>query len=353
MRSEKVFDVTLNVANPIDFCADKGKHVLTALRQGYVGRCFKGAFIVGVKEIRAISSCHILDTGAGGEGYVDVQFLAEVAVFCRWDILVGVEILSHQQMVVGNYEESLPAAEANVKAVVTLLASPAVTAISVGQMVSVRAMMVEHTPMKEYAAIVGTLLTCDQAAPVYRLRGVLDQASQAELSPILSAIDVELRARETLVRDREPDVRFFELLLYHYRGGATPGSQSVESFGDSPAWSGPAFRAPAEEGVEMKNVLEIAKRAVSGESVLVAGLWSRALNIYRSSPLAARAAELPARWTAEPVDETPRVVFTEFLKNILDFLTAVRRMAELYNTRELIDAHRSIWMAMGSAQKLL
>jgi hypothetical protein len=93
------------------------------------------------------------------------------------------------------------------------------------------------------------------------------------------------------------------------------------------------------------------RRAIAGENVPVAGVWSRSLALYRSSPLVgvARGAP-PAAWTT--VDGTPRAVFAEFLKNILDFLVATRELIEVYNTRELLDnKHHNLWGVMRAAQR--
>lgn len=366
MILEKVIDTTVNVRNPINFCADMDRHLMSELRNTFVGRCYKGAYVVGIKQILRFSKCHLSSTNTSGEGRVDVQFLAEVVVFSRWDILVGVAIASHQQMVVGTYEAA-PLPEPGVlalrsarpgRAVVSLLATKAVETIAVGQKIAVRVVMAQHQPMQPQASVVGTLLVCDQAAPVYRLRGSLDSAAAVELAPVLEAIDAELEAREALVEERKADLWFFELLLYSYRsaaGSAAMPDQSIPTGaegdeGSTPAWEGPAGLAAVDEGAELKNVLDIARRAVAGESVPVAGYWSRPLSLYRSSPLAASADAPPATWLAS-TDGAPRAVFAEFLKNILDFLAATREMVELYNTRELIDSHRNLWAVMRSAQK--
>ena len=83
----------------------------------------------------------------------------------------------------------------------------------------------------------------------------------------------------------------------------------------------------------------------------VSGYWARSLSLYRSSPLAARALQTPPEAWSPSVDSTPRAAFALFLKNILDFLVATREMVELYDTREVLDAHRNVWAVMRAAQK--
>ena len=104
MLLEKLFEVTVDVRDPVNFCSDKDRHLLTELRNTYNGRCFKGVFIVRVKSISQASACRLSMTNASGEGSIDVQFLADVVVFSRWDILVGVKVVNTQQFLVGEYK---------------------------------------------------------------------------------------------------------------------------------------------------------------------------------------------------------------------------------------------------------
>jgi hypothetical protein len=376
MLFEKVIDATVNVRNVINFCSDLDRHLMTELRDIYEGRCFKGAFVARVKRVLQSSACRVSSTSSSGEGHVDVQFLAEVAVFSRWDILVGIRVVSHQQLVVGDYEAparlpgprgpgplgedpgararagvGVPAEARGARAVVTFLPSKAVETLAVGQRVSARVVLAQHPPLQAQVAVIGTLLVCDKAAPVYRLQGELGPSARTELLPLLEAAELELGARAALARGRRADLWFFELLLCAYRpSGAAPdgGSQEIPA-GAGLVWSGPAALLPAEEGVDLQNVLDLVRRAVRGPAVPIAGYWSRPLALYRSSPLAALAAEPPPGWQAA-VDGTPRAVFVEFLKNILDFLVATREMAALYDTPELIEGHRNLWAAMRSEQ---
>ena len=372
-RFEKVIDGTVDVANPINFCADTTRHLVTELQNKYVGRCFKGAYTLGVKKILACSPCHIMRTNGTGEGYVDVQFLADVAVFSSGDILTGVEIMSNQPMLVGVYEGPRaegPRAEAqkpmpgrlvakSPRAAVIIRASEAVAALAVGQKIPVRILLAQHAPMQAQASVVGSLLVCDQTAPAYRLRDALDQSARAELAPMLAAVELELEARTAMVEARKADLWFFERLLYAFReAGPAPKDaaqdEAVPAWEGGPVWSGPRPLQALETGAETASVLDIVRRVVGGERVPVAGVWSCSLALYRSSPLVAvvrEGAAVPGAWTV--VDGAPRAVFAEFLKNILDFLVATRELALVYNSRKLIEDHTSLWRVMRSAQGIV
>ena len=352
---EKVINTTVNILNPFNFCASTDSHLLGLLRDLYNGRCFMGAFILNVKSITTRSACHIEKTSNTNNGYIHVRFLADVSVFSRWDIITNVVIVSRQQMLVGVYEKA-----GGPRAVVSLLASKAVEALAVGQKIAVRVVLAQHMPMQPEVSIVATLLTCDQAAPIYQLRGVLGADARIELAPMLAAVERELEARAKL--PREP-LWFFERLLYAFReepGASAPGASASApgaSAPGAPAWTGPpAFEPPDQGGIELVNVVDIVRAVVAGgENVSVTGSWSRLLHIYRSSPFAARAARAPASWAPDgaprPISAEPRAVFAELLKNILDYLTATRELVEVYDSRDAISKHLNVWSIMRAAQR--
>jgi hypothetical protein len=350
MLHEKVFEVTVNVHNPINFCADKSRHLMAELRKTYAGRCYKGCFIVQIVSVLHPSACHISRTNCTGEGYVDVRFIAHIRAFCQWDILVGVEIVSHQQIVVGTYD-SPDGGDNRARAVVTALASKSVETLAVGQIISVRVYRAMHQPMQTQASVVGTLLTCDQSAPVYRLLGALSPSAAIELEPMLRAIDAELNARAEIIKTRKADLWFFELLLCSHRSNraASENEQTLATWNGVPDWVGPG-QLVASEPNTTKNVLDIVRRVVNeSETVKVDGYWSRPLNLYRSSPLAASVDTPPPNWP-DAIEGTPRQVFATYLKNILDFLVATRELTIVYGTKALIEAHVNVWGVMRAAQ---
>ena len=331
VKHTAVFESTVDVPNVINFCADAGRHLIDALSRTFNGRCYNGMFITEVQEVLQRSRCRIASTNTSGGGFIDVQFCAAVSVVARWDILVGVKIVSTQQMAIGTYSLN------GVNAIVNLKVRGAAP-VAVGQTVAVRVLEVEHAPMQSQVSVVGMLLTCEPVAVAYALHGALEPAARAELEPLLRAIRGELELRALIPQAR---LDHFESLLYSF-SGAPPGAARVPTTGAA-EWVGPAARAGAAGGAPV-NILEIAQRAVDGESVPVTGAWSRPLNMYRSAPLALFA---PDRGAA--IESTPRAVFALMLKNMYDFLRAVREMVALYDP-ELTEANQPLWAVMRAAQ---
>lgn len=350
MECKKVISGTINVSNPINFCTDMVRNIKNSIETKYMGHCFKGAYILRIVSVIDHGKCHILRTNGSGHGYIDVRFIADVYIFSLWNILTGVNVVRSDQMLVGTFNRENSESQEHAMAVVSVLASKSNESISVGQTIAVRVVYVIHPPMQTHASVATTILTCDQTAPAFRLRGVLDQSAKNELIPIMTAIKAELVTRAELIKVRKADLWFFELLLYSYKAPADT-EQTIDNV-DATAWQGPRGLQILDVGATEINILDIVKRAINGESVSVNGIWSRSLTIYRSSPLVAvvkgEGALVPAGW--KPIDGTPHAVFAEFLKNILDFLVATRELVKIYNTQELIDNHFNIWSIMRAAQ---
>jgi hypothetical protein len=362
MNFEKLITVTVGVPNPINFCANKHAHLMKILRNTYEGVCYMGVFILSIKEITNTSEVVLSTTNNSGEGVVYVEFIANAAIVSNWDILVGVTVADNKQMVVGLYtgnaSEARTGSASCVRAAVTLLPMPskALESLAAGQKIAVRVLRRSHEPMSNFVSVVAALLTCDQAAPVYRLRGSLNNTASAELVPLLASINDELKLRDALIGTHKASLWFFEQLLYAYKrtspaSDADAADSSADTWLGGPMWQGPAAFCPLEEGSEVVNILGIARAATSGISVPVSGLWSRSLALHRSSPLGARALENASPLWAAAVDATPREVFATFTKNILDFLTATRELAVLFANQTDVEKHFNVWLAMRAAQK--
>lgn len=370
LETEKLFDATIDVANPIGFCADKNAHLLSELHSKFVDRCFKGALILRILKVVRAGACCICNSNGSGEATVDVQFLAAVRVFARWDILTGVTVRHVSHLIGGHYEpkEGGPAGAAaatattTAQAFVVLQPTRGADALAIGQRIAVRVLKAEHPP-RQAAVAYGVLLTCERAAPVFRVRGSLDPAAAADLMGLADRVADELALRAEVARARPAELAFFEGLLYAYaapagaRGAAAAAgalSHRVAAWEGGPEWVGPAPLMALEEGLVAHSLVELVRKAAVAP-VSVAGQWSRPLCLHRSSPLVAfaprvsRAAASATVAAADAVDEPPRVVFAMMLKNILDFLVATRELALEYD-----DVHHpkyaGLWGMMRMAQ---
>jgi hypothetical protein len=266
-------------------------------------------------------------------------------------------------MILGLYQLNSIKAIVSIPPTTRFLNSSALTksieSLSLGQKVPIRIIDANHQPKQEEATIFGSLLVCDKEAPIYKLNGTLNASAKSDLTPFLDAIREELQARAGIDTDK---LNFFEKKLYSYNlnssNNLTNSSKSKEyttiSSEKFPEWKGP-------EGIknnnEIINLLDFITKAIkSGTSVT--GYWSHSLNIYRSSPMIMFALSdravgntLSDRAVGNVIEESNITsVFIRFLKNMLDFLMAVRQMTEIYDTEQEIKAHANIWAAMEMVQ---
>lgn len=343
----KDFDTTVSIASPINFAADKERHLLIQLQKEYGGRCWKGAYIKKILSIVSAGSIGIERTNTSGRGVVDVRFRAEVMIFSAWDILVGVvRVPTYKEILICDY------ASKGVKAVITLTVSKETEAIGLGQKFPARVIIADHAPMRENVNLIATLLTCDKKASTYQVSGSLEPSVKDEFEPLVESIEEELVKRQGLDKEQ---IWFHERLLYAYQQQETKGGSLIEAWKGGLEWEGPETVLVPElsEGTETVSVIQLARRVIKGETVDVTGVWSRSLDLYRSSPhvrKTTRPDSMPAGWE-DPADVPPRAAFAMFLKNILDFLVCIREMVELYNNREIIDSSANLWAVMRAAQR--
>ena len=337
---------TFNIKNPINFCTNKLEHIRNLIDNQYIGHCWAGAFILSIKELNEddISGCSICKTNTSGEGIINVKFTAEVIMFKHMDILIGVEIVHNQTMILGLYE-SLPKL---IRAIVSIpptskhLSSipliKSIEALSIGQKIPIRIIDANHSPMAKEATIFGSLLVCDKVTSIYKLQGILNSSAKQDLLPLLTAIQEELLIRNSM----DDKFLYFEKNLYSYR--EKQGENLIIKTENYADWLGP----PAITEKNIINLLEFINKAIDTKQGLsVTGYWSRSLTIYRSSPMIKFTEECSEVYIEEGNITS---VFIRFLKNMLDFLMAIRQMSDLYNTPEMIKSHKNIWESMQAVQ---
>lgn len=324
MLLEKVFEVTINISNPINFCTDKERHAFTELNNIYANKCYMGSYIIDIINILQISSCRIVNTNSSSDGIIDVKFLANVFILNIWDVLIGVKIAKNQSLLVGKYNK--PQLEIDVTFRPTEIQA---NSLLVGQLVPVRVIQAVHKPKEGRIAIAAVLLTCDKKSVTYRVKGEILKTAIPEIQLIFKNIIDELKMRSNIDKDR---IMFFESLIYSYKN--MPKTTEKITFGEE-YWEGPKNNISNNKSVNIFDTL----------GMDLTGFWSRPLGICRSCPLITVSQEKPIDY----VLTAPHLMIIELAKNILTFLTAIREFSELY-TPELIKSHENIWNMMRQVQ---
>jgi len=344
---EIILSTTLNVRDPINFCADKQTHILSELKKIYVGRCYQDCYILSIEEILKSSSCRDQQTNNTGRGYIEVMFRARVTKSTKWDILVGVRLLYRKQALIGEVTKCGQVNEQKrfTPAVVTLIETQEVATLQVGQIIAVRVYRVTHPPAQHSPAVLATLLTCERAAPTYKVQKQITQKQAEPLLPILNNLEELLVARQALIdgttygRDR---IWFFERLLYTFPIGQSSETQTSASLN---GWSGPKGR-DSPNGVELISIIDFIRDILSGKKKNVIGHWGRPLELYRSSPIIAFSPE----HSQESITVDPLILFQGFLRNIIQFVGAIQDLALVFQKDELLASHENVWAAMRQAQ---
>lgn len=322
MLIEKVFEVTININNPINFCTNKLHHTLTELNNIYVNKCYMGSYIIDIISILQISSCKIVNTNSSANGIIDVKFLANVFILNSWDILIGVEVDKTQSLIVGKYKKP--------NLIIDVTFKPTniqANSLMVGQLTPVRIIKAIHKPKESRIAIAAVLLTCDRKAITYRVKGEISKTAIPEIMLLFNNIKEELNLRSTI---KIESIMFFESLVYSYRKMSND-TERIEF--DDVYWEGP--KTNITDRINIFNTLNID----------LTGFWSRPLGICRSSPLITVSQEKPVEY----VLTAPHLMIIELAKNMLTFLVAIREFNEIY-TPDLIVSHENIWNMMRHAQ---
>lgn len=342
MLIEKIFVDTLDIQDPENYSADPERYIYTYIRQRFEGVCKNGAYIIKIIDVLRRSKCRMKETDLSAEGYVDVEFKAEVSIFAQWDIITGVLIAKRSQIIVGksDIEGSM---------MVSLYPSPEAETVRENQTISIRVLKTQYNPDQSQATAIGPLLTCDKAAPVYNIKGYLTIDDAKALLPMVQRIKSLLTERLEIQKHRESDIIFFEYLLYSYtlNKELEKSRTKIESkYADE--WNGPkSYSLP--DTLELLNIIDIIESVE--DKIDVTGVWSRDLTIYRSSPLVVKSQRdsIPESWNQYD-DATPRTAFALMLKTMYNFLKAINEMVYIYDSVEKIEEHKNIWIVMRKTQ---
>lgn len=326
MIFEKVFETTIFVINPINFCINKRQHVLKELNNNYLYKCYLGAFILEILDILQMSSCKIISSNSSGHGTIDIKFLAKIYVLNAWDILIGINIEKNQSLLVGKYKKN----NLNIDIIFkpTHIQS---SNINIKQLLPVRIIETYHKPKSNQITASGILLTCDRKSIFYKVRGEVSRNTYEKLNIILFKIKEELIHRNELMITKKNEILFFEKLLYSYKNNIDEKTINVV---DDITYTG---LIPNDDN--LKNIFNII-------NIDLTGYWCRPLNISKSSPLILFTNDKPEEY----VIANPYILLMDIAKNILNYLIAIREFIEVYNTKELIASHENIWNMMRQAQ---
>ena len=108
MRVTRVFETTINIHDPINYCVNKQKYIEVYLAKHFEKKCYQGTYIESIQKVVQYSPCYIVNTNLTGHGYIYVRFIAVVLTLLQNEVLPRVQIKVHSKIIVG-VSESPPA----------------------------------------------------------------------------------------------------------------------------------------------------------------------------------------------------------------------------------------------------
>lgn len=359
MAELKNFIISILIADPMNpnLSTNKENYILNILNEKYVGKCYNGSYIIKIHEIINISSCEIIITNLECNGNINVQFRAKVRTFYSGEFIFNVHIKKTQLAILGEYIE-----DSEDGAIKTYIMIPhgvkfepsplkqSIMSIKENQRIPMRIIDVYHKCANPNPAIGATLLVCDKKYYKYVITSPLSKNADILLIPLLQKIEIELQLRNAIVdNDIKKNILFFESLLYSYQiDHNTTKIINIES-SQFPPWAG---LEQISSGNQI-NLLDFIYNLLNGDNANIIGTWSRPLFIFKSSPMVIyqeNATTIDDDITLE--EGCPDSVFIRYLKDILDYLTIIRKMSEYYTDKAMIMAHKNIWDAMKEVQKV-
>jgi hypothetical protein len=341
MYCVKNFTTTINIVDPINFCQNIEMHILTDLRSRFQGKCYKGCYVISIRDILNYSNCQIISTNLSSDGLINVIFSADTFVYGKWDILISVNMLKCDKVQIGQFQEQ----DSPVKSIVGLLQNTS-QIFYVGQKIPSRVVQVLYKPGQQMN-IVAIPLSCDKHVSIYNVKGNLKADAKSEITKFNELImsEMNLREQSLKIESKRSSIWFFENLLYGY---ITEGSQKTEEIicKNGMKWSGPPGIKTNHKTV---NLVDIMHDYDKSREYNLTGVWTRDLSIYRSSPLICKLDKIPDGSVS--IEVNPRQLMIEQLKNMYDFLKAVRQLADTYDTDELVTSHMNVWAFMKQNQR--
>jgi DNA-directed RNA polymerase subunit E'/Rpb7 len=375
MTELKNFIVSILIVDPMspNLSTNKENYILSILNEKYVGKCYNGAFIVKIDNIINISACSIITTNLDCSGNINVQFIARVRIFYPGEFISGVHIKKTQLSILGDYTEDTD--DGIIKTYIMIPMgvkfepSPlkhSILSIKENQRIPMRIIDVYHKCANSNPAIGATLLVCDQKYYKYIITAPLSNNISTLLLPLMEKIETEMQLRNSISDpDIQQNILFFESLLYSYQIDAKsakkvnilsekfPQWRGLEQISSGSSSSSASGSSSASVSTLQLNILDFAYSIIEGRVDNVVGTWSRPLFIAKSSPMAiyeASVVDINDEITLE--EGNPDTVFIRYLKDILDYLTIIRKMSEYYTDKAMIMAHKNIWDAMREVQKI-
>lgn len=313
MLITKIITAGVDIQNPINVYSDADNNLMNILRDKYVGICYSGCYILDVLEIIERSDCYINQDGAPTFATLSVRFKVSAINYFTGEIINGCTILNKDdKTIICSTDNSS----------IMMSTNPVLESLTVGQKISVVVGTSKYNLNAKKITVNAVPLAPVKMAAIYKI-DTIDDSLRPYFADLLDKIkEEESRAEQVQKKSWE----FFASMMYAYKEPQ-----------------------PAPAGAIELNIKDLAegKPLAKGIRYLV-----RDPRLNPSAPFVhgySDPVKLPQGVkirTGYPVKD----VIASLLLDYYNYLRSVREMSEIYNTPELLEKHKNLWLIYRKAK---
>lgn len=314
----KLIETGLNIQDPISIYNDPESNIMNILNDRYKNKCVRGCYIISINKIVKMSECVINQDGPPDFGVINLIFEVSAIVYNEGEIITGCTVVSKDKN--GIFILSTEYAD-----IILAGAAKRLESIKTKQMIPVMVSGVRYTLGAHKMAIKARPAFISKIPIVYEIKPPTNDATGG-ISSLSNLIAVyEEQARE-LKAHNKPAWDFFEQLYYVYKDKqADPSGASKRELFD------------------FINELDNMSAVVYVSRDPRINLATPEMYTYDSTEALPSPHQLITMTPAQNVLVELMDSYCNFLKLIIDHINT-------YNTQELLDSHKNLWIIYRDAK---
>lgn len=333
------FQATVNVTNINEYGKNPNAYLLNVLSKIYNQRNRMNEHILKVVQILERGQCVINKTNISSIGVVSVLFIAKVLNVSVGDMLPNVSIIANNICYIGSYDyvyvEPGTSRTSTTKILSSIESIPG-KEFKIGWTIPFVITEIEKTPETNSVSVFGNLVSARYYLENKFVWKIDKENAKLEIDDIITQKIKEIKVELTL-RD-EVNCTFFEKLFYPKKIASAAASKMPtkwQTYEGGPMWQGPpALNVTG----ALTSLVGMVDAAINGKEQNFEGIWTRPLELHRSSPMIQKL----SGEDASAVDTCANVMVMTALSEILEALQLVRKMSVMYD-EEKISSQATLW----------
>lgn len=338
------FQTTINVLNINEYGKNPNAYLLNVLSKIYNQKNYMNEYILKVVRILERGECVINKTNISSTGVVSVSFIAKVLNVGVGDMLPNVTIIANNICYIGSYDyvyvEPGTSRTTTCKILSSIESIPGKD-FKIGWTIPFVISEIERAPGVSSVSVFGNLISAKYYAENVYTWCINKENSKLEVDELIIQKIKEIKVELTLREDF--DNTFFEKLFYPKKTTASMSKIATkwQTYEDGPIWQGPPSLNIAGKLISIVNMVDM---AINGKEQDFEGVWTRPLELHRSSPMIQKL-QVDAAASSHAinvVDTSANVMVMTALTEILESLVLIRKMSVMYGDEKMA-AQASLW----------